>query len=370
MQRFIIPFAFVFLGLFYYSMANNQAVSNQMEYADTLTVMSYNVENLFDTINNALTDDDAFTPEGEMKWTKRRYRTKLERLARVISRVGGRSWPDIVCLVEVENATVIKDLLHYTPLGRKGAYRFVITHSPDPRGVDVAILYRPKQVNLLGQKEYAVHFTSDANRKSRNVLELCFVLPNGDKLYVMGVHWPSRREGAEATEPLRCDVARLMRQRCDSLYQELEVEERGKTHFLLMGDFNEEDNEMAIQTELKAQRVLPQEDGICKPELMLYSLMNPEIERGQRPKQPYGSYCFQQVWTQLDHFILSESLFKAHSRVQYRRGSAQNYYAPFLASPQEVAGFRTPYRTYAGPHYIGGYSDHYPIRLSLRLGRE
>lgn len=102
-------------------------------------IVSYNVENLFDTIHDERINDVEFTPEGAKHWTSHRYHRKLQHISQTISRVGGRIWPSLVTLVEVENAGVIEDLLHLYGLWGKG-YRYVITNSPDPRGVDVAML--------------------------------------------------------------------------------------------------------------------------------------------------------------------------------------------------------------------------------------
>lgn len=335
---------------------------------DSLTIVSYNVENLFDTIDNHGTDDEDFTPEGAKHWTKRRYHKKLHHLAKTLAYVGGGRWPSLVCLVEVENARVIKDLLYYTGMRERG-YKFVITHSLDPRGIDVAILYRQEEVELLSQREYDVVFASDRERKSRNVLELAFALPNGDTLYAMGVHWPSRREGVRETEALRCDVAREMRRRCDSIYQSLSEGDRSRTHFVLMGDFNEEASEPAIRKVLRASLELPTSHSDTST-LALYSLMNPYIEAHIKRHQAPASYCYQGVWTQLDHFIVSESLLKTTSRTYYQAGSARNYYKSFLGSKHTAAGFPIPYRTYGGNEYLGGYSDHYPIRMTLMFRQE
>lgn len=346
---------------------NAYAQKNKQAPEDSLVVVSYNVENLFDTIDNQETNDDEFTPTGAKHWTRKRYYQKLHSLARVLSHLGTKQHlPDIVCLVEVENATVLRDLLHYSGLKRQG-YKFVITHSPDPRGIDVAILYRQDRVELRDKAEYTVAFSKYPERKSRNVLEVCFGLPNGDKLYAMGVHWPSRREGAKESEPLRCDVARLMRTRCDSIYQRLGVEDRERTHFVLMGDFNEEADEEAIAQVLRSDYQIPLSDTPPSDKLELVSLMHRDIAIKANRPQPLGSYCYRDMWVQLDHFIISESLFKSASKTQFIHGSAYNYFAPFLGSKQTCSGYPAPWRTYGGNLYLGGYSDHYPIRLSLLL---
>lgn len=364
MRYFVISFT-CFLSLSIISMFA-QAKPLHTDTRDSLTIMSYNVENLFDTIDDKQTEDDEFTPQGAKHWTKYRYKQKLRHLSTVISRIGGRHWPSLICLVEVENAEVMNDLLHNTALGKKG-YSYSITHSPDPRGIDVAFLYRGDDLELIEQHEYQPTFTTDANKKSRSVLELRFRLRNGDELYVYGVHFPSRREGVALSEPHRRDVARLIRSRCDSLYRLLDVEQRRHTHFIIMGDFNEEAHELAIVEDLKSRSKLPNTMTDLSPELELYSLMHPHIEPRNKAQFPRGSYCYQRVWTQLDHFIISESLLKEGAGLRYINASAHNYFASYLASEQIVAGYPTPWRTYGGNHYIGGYSDHYPIVMRLSV---
>lgn len=365
-MKCIISLITLFISLCLISMSTHNAISHR-SYTDSITIMSYNVENLFDTIDDVQTDDEEFTPQGSKHWTKYRYYKKLRHLAQVVSRVGGKHWPSLVCLVEVENAGVLNDLLSQTALGKKG-YKYVITHSQDPRGIDVAFLYRPSELTLVSRQELNPIFTQDPERKSRNVLELHLRLNNGEELYVFGVHLPSRREGVKISEPLRCDVARLIRSRCDSIYEILTTEQRKHTHFIIMGDFNEEAHEEAIAHELGSLSQLPRADESSLGDtLQLYSLMHPRIEPRNKKQFPRGSYCYQRVWTQLDHFIISESMLKEHAHLRYISGSARNYFASYLASEQVVAGFPTPWRTYGGNHYIGGYSDHYPIVLRLSI---
>ncbi|MDY5858074.1 MAG: endonuclease/exonuclease/phosphatase family protein [Porphyromonas sp.] len=333
---------------------------------DSITLMSYNVENLFDTINDPDTDDDEFTPEGSKHWSKYRYHQKLKQLARVISHVGGKHWPALICLVEVENRLVLDDLLRHTALGRQG-YRYEITRSLDPRGIDVALLYLPSLLLVEERREHRVQFTQDPERRSRNLLELKLRLPNNDTLYAWAAHWPSRREGAKASEPFRRDVARLIKLHTDSIYEQLSPEERLRTHFAIMGDLNEEAHEPAIKQELGALHHLPAHDDVLSPHLSLYAMMHPDVERHNKRHAPRGSYVYQRSWSQLDHFILSQSLLVHSSHTQYISGSARNYFASFLGGKNIVAGYPAPYRTYGGPHYMGGYSDHYPIVLRLRL---
>lgn len=364
MKRFGV---ILLVGITLLAMKRPSVEQLHIRHIDSLMIVSYNVENLFDTIHDEQINDVEFTPEGAKHWTSHRYHRKLQHIFRTISRVGGRIWPSLVTLVEVENAGVIEDLLHLYGLWGKG-YCYVITNSPDPRGVDVAMLYRITDLELLSKSEYAVDFTNAPYKKSRNVLECKFRLPNNDTLYAYGVHFPSRREGVGKSEPFRCDVACLIRDRINHLYASLSSKGRLNTHFIVMGDFNEESHEKAIKEVLLALDVLPKDSvSYLNDYPHLYSLMSPKIEPWVKRNHPLGSYFFHHQWQQLDHFIISHSLLKSNSLTQYQTGSAYNFMAPFLVSEHSSLQDSFPFRTYGGNFYMGGYSDHFPVRMLLSL---
>ena len=364
MKRFGV---ILLVGITLLAMKRPSVEQLHIRHIDSLMIVSYNVENLFDTIHDERINDVEFTPEGAKHWTSHRYHRKLQHISQTISRVGGRIWPSLVTLVEVENAGVIEDLLHLYGLWGKG-YRYVITNSPDPRGIDVAMLYRITDLELLSKSEYAVDFTNAPYKKSRNVLECKFRLSNNDTLYAYGVHFPSRREGVGKSEPFRCDVARLIRDRINHLYASLNSKSRLNTHFIVMGDFNEENHEKAIKEVLSALDVLPRDSVSCLNDYPhFYSLMSPKIEPWAKRNHPLGSYFFHHQWQQLDHFIISHSLLKSNSLTQYQTGSAYNFMAPFLVSEHSSSQDSFPFRTYGGNFYMGGYSDHFPIRMLLSL---
>ena len=364
MKRFGV---ILLVGIILLAMKRPLVEQLHIRHIDNLMIVSYNVENLFDTIHDERINDVEFTPEGAKHWTSHRYHRKLQHISQTISRVGGRIWPSLVTLVEVENAGVIEDLLHLYGLWGKG-YRYVITNSPDPRGIDVAMLYRITDLELLSKSEYAVDFTNAPYKKSRNVLECKFRLPNNDTLYAYGVHFPSRREGVGKSEPFRCDVDRLNRDRINHLYASLSSKSRLNTHFIVMGDFNEESHEKAIKEVLSALEVLPRDSVSCLNDYPhLYSLMSPKIEPWAKRNHPLGSYFFHHQWQQLDHFIIAHSLLSPNSLTQYQTGSAYNFMAPFLVSEHSSLQDSFPFRTYGGNFYMGGYSDHFPIRMLLSL---
>ncbi|MBF1390174.1 MAG: endonuclease/exonuclease/phosphatase, partial [Porphyromonas sp.] len=168
-----------------------------------LRVMSYNVENFFDTEDDPTHDDASFLPTGEQHWTHARYQTKIQHIAEVISTVGGEAFPDLIALMEIENATVLSDLLHRTALGEKAGYRHIITHGEDKRGINVALLYAPETFRLITSEELPIHFPFDSLRRTRSLLRVTGEVPSGDTLHVFVCHLPSRRGGALASARYR-----------------------------------------------------------------------------------------------------------------------------------------------------------------------
>lgn len=345
---------------------NNHTLNNMAHRIKSLTIMSYNVENLFDTINNPSTDDDDFTPTGGRQWTRHRYYQKLNHIAQVIARAGEVDWPAIIGLVEIESRIALDDLLERTPLSKAG-YRYVMTTGQDPRGINTALLYRPKYIDLIKHREYTIHFADEPNKRSRNLLHAHLALPDGEELHAFVVHLPSRREGALLTEPSRREVCRYLRQICDSLYTDGLGTTSSMRHFIIMGDFNSEPNERPLVQDLGVGLSLP--NGY-EPEradrLALYNLMTPGIEPRQGQEDVPGSYCYRGVWSQLDQFVASHTLWHSASIWRYEAGSATNYAPEYLRRVKDAHTTIEPYRTYQGDYYVGGYSDHYPIVMRLR----
>ncbi len=326
-----------------------------VKYSANFRVMNYNVENLFDTEDDPQKDDEDFLPDGRMHWTKGRYHHKLEQIAHVINRVGKWEMPALVGLQEVESAQTLHDLIAQTPLCKQG-YKFLITNSPDRRGIDVGLLYRPEQFDLIRSEEFVVSFRKEPDKKTRNILYAVGRLPNNSLLHVMVCHLPSRREGAKATAIFRREAALLIRKKCDSV-----AVIDPKASFLIMGDFNGDPNEAATVHELEAGLRLPKHltpEAIPEYPPQLYNLFGEHTEAN-----PAGSYVYQGTWTQLDQIIISESVLLPSAAIQYIKGSAHTVYEPYLLFyPKEPGREPMPNRTYVGSRYNkDGFSDHLPI---------
>ena len=157
-------------------------------------VMSYNVENLFDTKDDPLTADNDFLPSGNRHWTSGRFYHKLQQLAKVITAAGEWSTPALIGLCEVENDSVLVRLLNYTPL-RRQHYRYCMTHGQDTRGINVAFLYQRDKFRYQGHTEHPVRFTRKQGRCNDRRPDRCLCLP---------FSLPLRRRKRKRTGPFGC----------------------------------------------------------------------------------------------------------------------------------------------------------------------
>lgn len=307
-------------------------------------VMTWNVENLYDTIPALDTDDREFLPTAPRKWNTRRYWGKQGALARTILAAGGVQPVDLVGLCEVEGDSVLFDLCRRTRLARLG-YEFVITQSRDLRGMNVGLLYQPESFALIQYSTHRVPRKLETERPTRDILLASGRVSNGDTLDVVVVHFPSRRGGAVFSEDYRVRAARVVRRLADSLQLH-----RQRAQFLVMGDFNDEVENRSISevlaptfVPLSAQaRPYPEED-------------NAEIQ---------GTYFFQRAWSRIDHILVSPSLLNPSAPLYTTSADCRIFAIPYLLEKthREV---KRPRRTYLGDRYHGGVSDHLPLLLDL-----
>ena len=290
-------------------------------------IVWWNVENLFDCRHDSLKEDLEFLPESEHHWTNGRYWKKLDNLSRTIAAIADEDdWPMVIGMCEVENDTCLRDLTRRSPL-RIAHYAYIHEEGPDVRGVDVAMLYDSIQFRPLGHEAIRIPSAEHGFRPTRDILHvwgLCRTLP--DTLHIVLVHLPSRASSGQKGEAHR----RLAVETLCGLLDDL----AGKS-VLLMGDFNAEPNDVIFRNiEGHVTSLMPQK--------------RKELRRAQ------GTYYFRQLWGFLDHILVSHNLLPAvESRITVGR-------FPFLLTEKG-----TPWRTYQGPIYKGGYSDHLPIWVNL-----
>lgn len=327
-----------------------------------LRIMSYNVENLFDTIDNPHRRDEEFTPSGERQWSKWRYQKKLHALAEVISGCGGAEWPALVGLMEVENSEVLADLTERTGL-RQAGYSFALSYGQDERGINVALMWREGLFRVDSIRSISPRWGDLPERKTRDILYVSGWLKRAVRLHVFVLHLPSRRGGVRSSDPYRLAIAQQVRALCDSIV----AQEGEEANILIMGDMNASADEAPLRDGLALQS-LPAGSvlGAYPPKLGQRSELYCATERTSAQGAP-GSYCYRGVWGQIDHVILSRAFLATGSPLRYVQGSAQNYAPPYLHSPYSHAGHATPLSTYSGTFYRGGYSDHYPVFIDLDL---
>lgn len=317
-----------------------------------LRIMEYNVENLFDTLHAETKSDLEFTPQGEKQWTERRYWSKLGKICRVIAATGETVPVDLVALIEVENDSTLSHLTHRTKLLRLG-YEYIISHSEDLRGINVALLYQPHRFRPIMHDSLRISPCGRVLRSTRDILHVCGELTNGDTLDLFICHFPSRK-GGKPNETYRTNIARTMRAYTDSLMQT-----RKAPYIVITGDFNAFYPERCLKEGLSA--MLP---SIPLHPRSLYLLSH--NLRGQ--SDIHGTYKFQGEWNQLDHFIVNDRLLHIDSidhHIYTTPQSCRIVDFPFLLRADRNGDGVHPHRSFLGNYYSGGYSDHLPLLLDL-----
>lgn len=316
-------------------------------YLKTHVVAFYNVENLFDTENDPEKEDDDFTPEGRLAWDEDRYDDKILKLARVIASLGGNNAPALIGLCEIENRKVLEDLIQHPVLQ---IYDFGIVHyeSPDSRGIDVAFLYQKADFKVLHSAAKELKIENEPDFVSRDALYVKGLLGEKDTLHLMVNHFPSRRGGAQASEYKRMAAAQVNRQVIDSVWKV-----SPKASWLVMGDFNDGPSDLSVQKGLVTS---------TNPEIENQSFYNPFEKLAE---DGLGTYYFRGNWDMLDQILVSKGLLGKGS-LRFKEGSA-SVFGPDWLREAEGNFKNTPFRTYAGDIYLGGYSDHFPIYIVLEL---
>lgn len=295
--------------------------------------MELNCENLFDTVHDSLKNDMEFLPNGDYHWSRMRYWRKINHLSQEIIALGELNanehhLPDLVALCEVENDSAMIALTRRGLL-RKAGYEYVMTSSPDERGIDVALMYQPFSFRLLHHHSIRIK-PLPKMRPTRDILYAKGVLLNDDTLHVFVLHAPSRRGGEQASRPYRLEVASQLLQSVDSIRQLCD-----SARILVAGDFNDYDDSPALR-KLESSHLINISKGA----------------KGQNGAK--GTYRYQGEWRSLDHVFCSPGLAASMRRCEIGD-------LPFLLMEDEKYGGKKPFRTYLGPRYLGGYSDHLPL---------
>lgn len=336
----------IFVALSVVAEAQNQNLKSRFD------VLEYNVENLFDCVHDTLKDDNEYLPDGLMLWTRGRYRRKTNNLARAIIMAGTRNdaagnierlrMPALIGLCEVENDNVMIQLTRRSPLRNIG-YKYVMTDSPDQRGVDVALMYQPAMFRL--DTAHSIRISTMKHMKpTRDILYARGKIRTSDSigvadLHVFVVHAPSRSGGEYESRPFRMAVARRLCESLDSVYAATNSALEGKETplVLVMGDFNDYTGDASIK-EIERHGVIDISAGAV----------------GETNKKVKGTYSYQREWGSLDHIFVSPAMR------EHLQGCVIVDHEDLLEE-SEKTGVVRPKRFMRGSVLNGGFSDHLPL---------
>jgi hypothetical protein len=311
--------------------------------AKAICVAFYNLENLYDTINDPTINDEEFLPNGANLWNSDKYLRKLDHMSTVISQIGDefmKGGPTIIGLSEIENQRVLEDLIHTNALKNSG-YSIAHFDSPDRRGVDVAMLYK-KDFVLVHAVAVPLHMPEKPDFKTRDQLVVTGLL-DGDTVTIVVNHWPSRGND----EPYRIAAARLTRHIADSLYAR-----NKEARMLIMGDLNDDpiDQSLIVALGAEGRPAKVKQEGLFNPMWQMY-------------KDGLGSLAYKDSWNLFDQIIVSQPIMKENN-TSWKLYKTRVFKKPFMIQQDgQYAGY--PFRSFAGGAYAGGYSDHFPVFVVL-----
>ena len=295
-----------------------------------LTLVELNCENMFDCQHDSLKDDVEWMPDGKRKWTSARYWRKLNHIGQEILSCQQEGVPDLVALVEVENDSCLFDLTRRSLL-RGAGYEYLMTQSPDVRGIDVALLYQPMAFRPICY-DYLDVKPLEGMRPTRDILYVKGETLRGDTLHIFVVHAPSRFGGEKQSRPNR----QLVADRVMGVVRQLPAEAK----VIIVGDFN---------------------DGATDPALRFMEKggMYNVTAKATGAHGAKATYRYQGVWQSIDHVFVSTALADCIDKAFIND-------APFLLEEDKKYGGVKPLRTFNGYRYQRGFSDHLPLVVRFR----
>lgn len=333
----------VLLTILFFALSSYlSAQSNTSAYR----VMFYNVENLFDTLDDPDKNDEEFLPQGDRYWNDRKLNLKLNRIFQVVMALGEGNHPVVIGLCEVENLNVLELLLSRTPLGRMG-YKIVHKESPDRRGIDVALLYRSDRFKPLTYEAVPVVDPNNEDFKTRDILHVKGLMAT-DTIHFFVNHWPSKYGGVVDTEPLRAIAAQTLRLNVDSI-----LLFNNDSKILIMGDLNDSPFDDSVAKHFGAKSDFNNIDTVS-----LYNLSYPFAKVGK------GTNKYQGKWELIDQMIVSGGLLLGNG-LSVSSDAFTIFETDFLLEKDKSHLGLKPFRTYVGFKYNNGFSDHLPVYVDL-----
>lgn len=302
---------------------------------ESVQIAFYNVENLFDTINEAGKNDGEYTPEGKKNWNSKKYKEKLEHLNQVIASIDSSGELLAIGVAEIENLRVLQDLINYSFMKERG-FQIVHQESPDFRGIDVAFMYNANKMKITGSEWININLP-EKGKTTREILRVDAELKSENITFYIN-HWPSRWGGQEKSNPKRIAAAQALRKNIDKKWSDNPNE-----HIIIMGDLNDYPNNESVMTVLKADSTTS--GALYNTTWQLHKEDN------------IGSHNYKGKWGMLDQIIVSNSFMPFVDSVYVFKKNWMCY--------QNKKGEWLPSRTHSGPKYYGGYSDHLPVIIKV-----
>lgn len=331
------------------------AIGCKAQKDDTLIVAFWNLENLFDTIDDSLINDEQFLPNGEKEWTEDRLDKKMFNLSSVIKMMNDGDGPDILGVCEVENQAVLEEMIrkYLSDLDYKIAY----LESPDNRGIDNGLIFKSNKFKLINIQADTVHLSE--GWPTRLIFGVNLLSNENKKITVFVNHWPSRSGGQIESEPKRIAAAHTLRSAIDRIFQS-----DSSANIFIIGDFNDEPLNISVLETLKANPIKC-DSLTTEVELnskgQLFNITYELYEKGE------GSFKYKDDWNMLDQIIVSGSIIIGKD-LNYICNSFE-LFKPELIVTKSGQYEGAPFPTYGGKRYLGGYSDHFPVTAKFRIVR-
>ncbi len=322
---------------------------------DTIYLAFWNLENLFDISDNPEINDEDFLPNGEMEWTEDRLDKKMYNLARVIRMMNSGNGPDLLGVCEVENQAVLDTMIrrYLSDLVYKSAY----LESPDKRGIDNGLIFKSNLFNLLNVQADTVHLSD--GWPTRLIFGVNLLTSENKKITVFVNHWPSRSGGQLESEPNRIAAAQTLRDAVDRI-----IQSDSSSNIFIIGDFNDDPVNVSVLETLSAHPIKCDSLNIdyeFKSEGELFNLSYQAYEKGE------GSFKYKDTWNMLDQIIVTGSTIVGNN-FNYSCNSFE-VFKPEIIVTRSGQYEGTPFPTFGGRRYLGGYSDHFPVLAKFKILR-
>jgi endonuclease/exonuclease/phosphatase family metal-dependent hydrolase len=317
---------------------------------NSCTIAFWNVDKLYDLNNDPAVNDEDFLPSSPKQWNKEKYEKKISDLAKILSSINEKELPVLIGLAEVENQKVLEDLAASQKL-RRGKYGIIHYDIKDPDGLEVALLYKKDEIEIIDSKSIPIVFGFDIKDVTSDILYVKCKIKDDNTFHLFINHWPSRLPNEQESEILRISAAITLRKEVDNI---LNLE--NKARIIIMGDFNDEPTNKSIMQMLNAT---DKRKNLYYRDLynMTYDAHNLHDE---------GSVYLNDTWLMFDQIIVSPELFTRNAGYNLSFGEGKVYRGEEPQKPDTQAKILLPEPTYSGDKYIGGPGSHFPVFIILQ----